>query len=138
MDGTWSFPWVAKGAMKTSRPVDARLWAAGEDPGLQSEAELGAEYTRPYAIGEGPGLNGKVVGCRAVQRTALVWCTWLTRFQLPALEDSRGLELRIRGAARAPVDTKVRLLQIELKRRNGCGAQESTLRLDLHQRLGVA
>eukprot|EP00964_Phaeocystis_antarctica_P064963 scaffold39125_cov37-Phaeocystis_antarctica.AAC.1 len=55
--------------MKTSRPVDARLWAAGEDPGLQSE--LGAEYTRPYgdchehaarfnrpqAIGEGPGLN---------------------------------------------------------------------------------
>eukprot|EP00964_Phaeocystis_antarctica_P039521 scaffold22614_cov33-Phaeocystis_antarctica.AAC.1 len=61
-------PWAAKGAMKTSRPVDARLWAAGEDPGLQSE--LGAEYTRPYgdchehaarfdrpqAIGEGPGL----------------------------------------------------------------------------------
>ena len=35
-----------KGAMKTSRPVDARLWAAREDPGLQSE--LGGEYTRPY------------------------------------------------------------------------------------------
>ena len=49
--------------------MDARLWAAGEDPGLQSE--LGAEYTRPnggchehaarfdrpQAIGEGPGLN---------------------------------------------------------------------------------
>eukprot|EP00964_Phaeocystis_antarctica_P101068 scaffold66583_cov64-Phaeocystis_antarctica.AAC.10 len=31
--------------MKTSRPVDARLWAAREDPGLQSE--LAAEYTRP-------------------------------------------------------------------------------------------
>ena len=30
-DGTWSFPWAAKGAIKTSRPVDARLWAAGED-----------------------------------------------------------------------------------------------------------
>ena len=55
--------------MKTSRPVDARLWAAREDPGLQSE--LGAEYTRPNggchehaarfdrwsAIGEGPGLT---------------------------------------------------------------------------------
>ena len=40
-DGTWSFPWAAKGAMMTSRPVDARLWAAREDPGLQSE--LGAE-----------------------------------------------------------------------------------------------
>eukprot|EP00964_Phaeocystis_antarctica_P048647 scaffold28174_cov56-Phaeocystis_antarctica.AAC.2 len=25
VDGTWSFPWAAKGAMKTSRPVDARL-----------------------------------------------------------------------------------------------------------------
>ena len=36
----------AKGAMKTSRPVDARLWAAGEDPGLQSE--LKGEYTRLY------------------------------------------------------------------------------------------
>eukprot|EP00964_Phaeocystis_antarctica_P043369 scaffold24891_cov65-Phaeocystis_antarctica.AAC.1 len=45
-DGTWSFPWAAKGAMKTSRPVqDARLWAAGGDQGLQSE--LGGEYTRP-------------------------------------------------------------------------------------------
>ena len=32
--------------MKTSRLVDARLWAAREDPGLQSE--LGGEYTRPY------------------------------------------------------------------------------------------
>eukprot|EP00964_Phaeocystis_antarctica_P084633 scaffold53340_cov43-Phaeocystis_antarctica.AAC.1 len=31
--------------MKTSWPVDARLWTAGEDPGLPSE--LGAEYTRP-------------------------------------------------------------------------------------------
>ena len=55
--------------MKTSRPVDARLWAGGEDPGLQSE--LRGEYTRPkgdchehaarfdrtYTIGEGPGLN---------------------------------------------------------------------------------
>eukprot|EP00964_Phaeocystis_antarctica_P100332 scaffold66001_cov30-Phaeocystis_antarctica.AAC.1 len=30
--------------MKTSRPVDARLLADGEDPGLQSE--LGTEYTR--------------------------------------------------------------------------------------------
>eukprot|EP00964_Phaeocystis_antarctica_P067052 scaffold40578_cov69-Phaeocystis_antarctica.AAC.7 len=30
--------------MKTSRPVDVRLWAAGEDPGLQSE--LRGEYTR--------------------------------------------------------------------------------------------
>eukprot|EP00964_Phaeocystis_antarctica_P002441 scaffold1271_cov47-Phaeocystis_antarctica.AAC.2 len=53
--------------MKTSRPVDARLWAAREDPGLQSE--LGAEYTRltggchehaarfdrTCTIGEGPG-----------------------------------------------------------------------------------
>eukprot|EP00964_Phaeocystis_antarctica_P007006 scaffold3791_cov76-Phaeocystis_antarctica.AAC.1 len=39
--------WAAKGAMKTSRPVDARLWAARrrEDPGLQSELE--SEYTRP-------------------------------------------------------------------------------------------
>ena len=55
--------------MKTSRPVDARLWAAGEDPDLQSE--LGGEYTRPcgdchehaawadhpQVIGEGPGLS---------------------------------------------------------------------------------
>ena len=55
--------------MKTSRPVDARLWTAGEDPGLQSE--LRGEYTRPkgdchehaarfdrtYTIGEGPGLK---------------------------------------------------------------------------------
>ena len=55
--------------MKTSRPVDARLWAAREDPGLQSE--LGAEYTRPtggchehaarfcrhLTTGEGPGLT---------------------------------------------------------------------------------
>eukprot|EP00964_Phaeocystis_antarctica_P105993 scaffold70957_cov90-Phaeocystis_antarctica.AAC.1 len=32
--------------MKTSRPVDARLLADGEDPGLQSE--LGGEYTRLY------------------------------------------------------------------------------------------
>eukprot|EP00964_Phaeocystis_antarctica_P022898 scaffold12791_cov66-Phaeocystis_antarctica.AAC.1 len=31
--------------LKTSRPVDTRLWAAREDPGLQSE--LRAEYTRP-------------------------------------------------------------------------------------------
>eukprot|EP00964_Phaeocystis_antarctica_P092586 scaffold59579_cov48-Phaeocystis_antarctica.AAC.1 len=31
--------------MKTSRPVDARLWAAREDPGLQSELRGG--YTRP-------------------------------------------------------------------------------------------
>eukprot|EP00964_Phaeocystis_antarctica_P086329 scaffold54666_cov68-Phaeocystis_antarctica.AAC.2 len=45
-DGTWSFPWAAKGAMKPSQPVDARLWAAREDPGLQPE--LGSEYTRPY------------------------------------------------------------------------------------------
>ena len=49
--------------------MDARLWAGGEDPGLQSE--LRGEYTRPkgdchehaarfdrtYTIGEGPGLN---------------------------------------------------------------------------------
>ena len=55
--------------MKSSRPVDARLWAAREDPGLQSE--LGAEYTRPYGdchehaarfdrhmtIGKGPGFD---------------------------------------------------------------------------------
>ena len=55
--------------MKTSPPVDARLWAAREDPGLQSE--LGAEYTRPtggchehaarfghpQVTGEGPGLT---------------------------------------------------------------------------------
>ena len=55
--------------MKTSRPVDARLLADGEDPGLQSE--LGGEYTRPYGdcheraarfgplqgTGEGPGLK---------------------------------------------------------------------------------
>ena len=55
--------------MKTSRPVDARLLADGEDPGLQSE--LGDEYTRLYGgchehaarddpvyrIGEGPGLT---------------------------------------------------------------------------------
>ena len=55
--------------MKTSRPVDARLWTAGEDPGLQSE--LGGEYTRPtggchehaarfdrhLTIGEGLGLT---------------------------------------------------------------------------------
>eukprot|EP00964_Phaeocystis_antarctica_P013406 scaffold7338_cov42-Phaeocystis_antarctica.AAC.1 len=61
--------WAAKGAMKTSRPVDARLWAAREDPGLHSE--LGAEYTRPtggchehaarfgrhLTTGEGPGLT---------------------------------------------------------------------------------
>eukprot|EP00964_Phaeocystis_antarctica_P081144 scaffold50732_cov39-Phaeocystis_antarctica.AAC.1 len=62
-----SFPWAAKGAMKTSvRPVNSRLWAAREDPGLQSE--LGAECTRPtggchehaalayhpQVIGEGP------------------------------------------------------------------------------------
>jgi len=44
-DGTWSLPWAAKCSMKTSRPVDARLLADGEDPGLQSE--LGGEYTRP-------------------------------------------------------------------------------------------
>ena len=37
---------AAKGSMKTSRPVDARLLADGEDPGLQSE--LGGEYTRLY------------------------------------------------------------------------------------------
>ena len=67
-DGTWSLPWAAKCSMKTSRPVDARLLADGEDPGLQSE--LGGEYTRPYGdcheraarfgplqgTGEGPGL----------------------------------------------------------------------------------
>eukprot|EP00964_Phaeocystis_antarctica_P109379 scaffold73853_cov50-Phaeocystis_antarctica.AAC.8 len=55
--------------MKTSRPVDARLLADGEDSGLQSE--LGGEHTRLYGgchehaarfdpvywIGEGPGLN---------------------------------------------------------------------------------
>eukprot|EP00964_Phaeocystis_antarctica_P056071 scaffold33046_cov56-Phaeocystis_antarctica.AAC.1 len=57
--------------MKTSRPVDARLWTAGEDPGLQSE--LGAESAHdllwrlsrehaawpdhPQVIGEGPGLK---------------------------------------------------------------------------------
>ena len=49
------------------------LWAAEEDPGLQSE--LGAEYTRPYGdcnehaarfghpqvTGEGPGLSQKPV-----------------------------------------------------------------------------
>ena len=67
-DGTWSFPWAAKAAMKTSRPVNARIWAAREDPGLQSE--LGGKYTRPsggchehaarfdhaQVIGKGPGL----------------------------------------------------------------------------------
>eukprot|EP00964_Phaeocystis_antarctica_P041144 scaffold23515_cov57-Phaeocystis_antarctica.AAC.1 len=55
--------------MKTSRPVDARLLADGEDPGLQSE--LGGEYTRPNGgchehaarfdrtctIGEGPATG---------------------------------------------------------------------------------
>eukprot|EP00964_Phaeocystis_antarctica_P135711 scaffold100052_cov48-Phaeocystis_antarctica.AAC.1 len=62
--------------MKTSRPVDARLLADGEDPGLQSELE--AEYTRPtggchehaarfdsvYRIGEGPGLMYLATGVR--------------------------------------------------------------------------
>eukprot|EP00964_Phaeocystis_antarctica_P072230 scaffold44142_cov24-Phaeocystis_antarctica.AAC.1 len=55
--------------MKTSRPVDARLLADEEDPGLESE--LGGENTRPtgdchehaacfdppQGIGEGPGLR---------------------------------------------------------------------------------
>eukprot|EP00964_Phaeocystis_antarctica_P087323 scaffold55388_cov55-Phaeocystis_antarctica.AAC.2 len=40
--------------MKTSRPVDARLKAAREDPGLQSEPR--GEYTRPH-IREGPGIR---------------------------------------------------------------------------------
>eukprot|EP00964_Phaeocystis_antarctica_P104680 scaffold69795_cov58-Phaeocystis_antarctica.AAC.1 len=58
--------------MKSSRPVDARLWAAREDPGLQSE--LAGEYTRPtggchehaarfdpvYRIGKGPGYVERV------------------------------------------------------------------------------
>eukprot|EP00964_Phaeocystis_antarctica_P144590 scaffold110415_cov62-Phaeocystis_antarctica.AAC.6 len=43
-----SLPWAAKGAMKTSRPVDARLWAAREDPGLQSE--LGGESTHDRLV----------------------------------------------------------------------------------------
>eukprot|EP00964_Phaeocystis_antarctica_P074521 scaffold45832_cov54-Phaeocystis_antarctica.AAC.2 len=55
--------------MKTSRPVDARLLADGEDSDLQSV--LGGDYTRLYGgchehaarfdpvyrIGEGPGLR---------------------------------------------------------------------------------
>eukprot|EP00964_Phaeocystis_antarctica_P110576 scaffold74924_cov43-Phaeocystis_antarctica.AAC.1 len=59
---------MAPGACR-GRPMDARLLADGEDPGLQSE--LGGEYTRLYGgchghaarfdpvyrIGEGPGLR---------------------------------------------------------------------------------
>ena len=35
-----------KGAVKTSRPVDARLCAAGEDP-QDYKIRIGREYTRP-------------------------------------------------------------------------------------------
>eukprot|EP00964_Phaeocystis_antarctica_P029468 scaffold16607_cov46-Phaeocystis_antarctica.AAC.1 len=69
--------------MKTSRPVDARLLADGEDPGLQSE--LRGEYTRLYGgyhehsarfdpvyrISEGPGAVAIQVSHRQYHRVVV-------------------------------------------------------------------
>eukprot|EP00964_Phaeocystis_antarctica_P014153 scaffold7790_cov68-Phaeocystis_antarctica.AAC.2 len=83
--------------MKTSRPVDARLWAAREAPGLQSE--LGAEYTRPtggchehaarfghpQVTGEGPGCFVRdAFHCRACVESQVR--SWVKRTPLRGIK----------------------------------------------------
>eukprot|EP00964_Phaeocystis_antarctica_P101994 scaffold67435_cov100-Phaeocystis_antarctica.AAC.1 len=80
--------------MKTSRPVDARLCAAGEDPGLQSE--LGAEgalypsrYRRRFAFGAGSLTFSKTPVRSLLTRPR---CCWPHAEQVPARARARSVQ----------------------------------------------